>query len=136
MCEILVRVVDKTNPDPYLDVGCTKRGDVIAVVEDGWGWGAEELRNPEWRIVKLPNVPAAMAQNFLAGEVDTDPARPSRMLRKRAIHLDLASFPKAAQTWLADATRAEPARSVTITPAQFGKLKIVKTKVADPNVLD
>lgn len=34
MAEFLLRVVDKINPDPYLNTKCRKRGDVVAVCPD------------------------------------------------------------------------------------------------------
>jgi hypothetical protein len=137
MSELLIRVTDKTNPDPYLDVGCCKRGDVIAVCEDGHQWGSQELTAPYWRILKLPGIPVATAQNFLASQVDLSPTDKSRMLLKRAISLDLANaaFSTPVKAWIADDSRVEPSRTVNITTLQFTNLKVVKARLADPNTL-
>lgn len=89
MAELLVRVVDKVNPDFYANTKCLKRGDVIAVCEDGWGWGVEELANPDWRILKIPDMTVAEASVFLAPERNRDPGQPSRTLQRRAFAIDL-----------------------------------------------
>ncbi len=90
MAELLVRVVDKVNRDSiYLDVACTKRGDVIAICVDGWQWGKEELANPDWRIVRLPGVDPEDLSGLLAPERDVDPKNPSKTLQRRAFKLDL-----------------------------------------------
>jgi hypothetical protein len=43
MCEILVHIVDKTNPDKTIDSNSPKLGDVIDIREDGAIWGGKEL---------------------------------------------------------------------------------------------
>ncbi len=137
MCEALIRVVDKVNSDPYLDCKCLKRGDIIAVVEDGWPWGKEELSNPDWRIVKFTSISVSAVMAFLGPEIDTDAAHPSRMLRRRAFSFDLSStsLPQAFRNWLADSTRAAPTRTVLLTGAQLLALKVAKTPLVDPNVI-
>lgn len=131
MCEVLLRVVDKVNEDPYLDAKLLKRGDVVVIVEDGHAWGREELANPDWRIVKLPNVTSSVASAFLGDEKDTDPTKPSRVLRRRAFRLDWQTLPAAVLAWLADDTRAVPTRTVNISAAQLLALKVSKTPLAD-----
>lgn len=113
MAELLVRIVDKTNDDPYLDVRCTKRGDVITVQPDGWAWGKEELANPEWRIVKIAASVAECLQ-FLSPELPQS-ATPDRMIRKRAFKFDLEKL-DAGTTDLAE-------------------LKVTKSRLVDPNVI-
>ena len=136
MCEILLRVRDKVNDaDPYLDAQCLKRGDVVVVVENGWPWSEAELTNPDWRILKLPNVSVEFAEAFLAPEVDTDPTRPSRMLRRRALRVAVNALPAAVRTWLADETRAQPTRTMNVTEAQLWNLREGKTPLPDPNVI-
>lgn len=90
MAELLVRVVDKVNVDDfYLNTKCTKRGDVIVVCPDGWLWGSQELANPEWRIVQVPDLMLEEAEALLAPERDVDPRHPSRTLQRRAFALNL-----------------------------------------------
>lgn len=116
MCELLVRVFDKTNPDcPYHDAQCTKRGDVIAVADDGHRWGGAELTHPDWRIVKVPGVPREAATGFLAPELNDDPANPSRVLQARAFTFDLYANPTDLDSLMAAKTR--------------------KPKLQDPNVI-
>lgn len=115
MCELLVRVVDKVNDDPYLDAQCTKRGDVIVIVEDDHEWGRAEIANPDWVIVRVPGVAADLAAGFVAAEVNDDPANPSRMLQARAFRFDLQATPTDLESLLA--------------------AKIRKPKLLDPNVI-
>lgn len=138
MCELLVRVVDKTNPDdPYLDAQLTKRGDVICVQPDGWPWGTEELKNPDWRIIKLPGVnPDALAA-FLSPEIDTDPTQPSKVLQRRAFKLDLDHAVLAdAASALADGERKQATKALALTAAQIIRARVRKPARIDPNVLD
>lgn len=137
MCELLIRIRDKVQPDPYLACKLFGRGDVVVACADDWGWTEAEKVNPDWRILKLPNVPLELAQDFISPEADADPANPSRMLRRRAalLDVDLASLPTAFKNWLKDDTRAAPTRTVTYTPAQLAGLLKVKAPLQDPNVL-
>jgi hypothetical protein len=121
MSELLVRVIDKVNADdPYLDVQCTKRGDVIVAVPDGWEWGRAELADPQYRIVKLPLVPLAVGESFLGREFNTNPSAPSRMLQRRAFRLDVDALPADAATMTADELLA---------------IKVRKPKRPDPNIV-
>ena len=52
MCELLIRAVDGTNPDP---VGNPLRGMPVVVQPDGHTWGNCEVP-PEYVIIKLPGV--------------------------------------------------------------------------------
>ncbi len=135
MCEMLVRVVDKVNDDPYLDVQCTKRGDVIAIQPDGWVWGREELRNPDWRIVKVPGVSVTQAAAFLGPELNTDPANPSRMLRRRAFRLDVDALPDP-KGQLGDHKRRNPLHRVNLDHVGLMAFKVAKPPLSDPNVFD
>ena len=117
MAELLVRVVDKVNSDFYLNCGCTKRGDVITVQEDGWPWGKEEIANPEWQIIKVPGVPAVKFEAFLAPERSLN-GIPSRTLRRRAFRLDLSTDLKA-----------------LVQADLIDNAKIAKPRIADPAVI-
>lgn len=137
MAEILIRVRDKVNTDPYLDSHCLKRGDVVSVVPDGWAWGPEELTAPYWRIVKLPRVSVNAVESLLAPEVDIDPQNPSPVLRKRAFkwNLDSGTWSTPVRNWINDDSRATPFRTVNISEAQFLALKVAKTPLPNPVVL-
>lgn len=139
MAELLLRVVDKSNPDdPYKDVKLTKRGDVIVVMPDGWAWGAEELSNPQWRILKWPALSMSAASAFLSPEIDTapQPVGDNPMLQRRGFSFDLdaAIIPAGLRTWLADDTRAAPFFTVpaNITLAMVRKKKSPRP---DPTVI-
>jgi len=135
MCEMLIRVVDKVNDDPYLDAKCTKRGDVITVQPDGWGWSRAELRNPDWRIIKIPGVTVIEAESFLGAEMDADPANPSQVLQRRAFRLDVDALPDSSGQ-VGDASRRNPLHRVNIDYDDLMALKISKPPLVDPNVFD
>lgn len=86
--ELLVRVVDKTNSDPKLDRALTKRGDVIAVSADGHVWGTQEVSNPDWVILKLPDMTREQAESLLAPEHPPD-LNNRYVLRKRSQRINL-----------------------------------------------
>jgi hypothetical protein len=136
MAELLVRVVDKINADPYLDAKCTKRGDVIVVQPDGWVWGKQEQKNPAWRIVKLPGVPVTMVTTFLSSEPEIDPLNPSMMLQARGFKLDLDNLPASVAAVMADVKRRNPTARTSMSAQDIAALKIQKPPLADPNVFD
>lgn len=137
MCEVLVRVADKISDDPYMDAKLLKAGDVVVIQRDGGPWGTEDLTSPAWRIIKFTAISVSTASAFLGPEIDTDPANPNRMLRRRAFALDLtnAMLPADFRAWLNDVSRAAPTRTVALTVAQLLALKKSKTPLADPNVI-
>lgn len=138
MCELLLRVVDKINrDDPRLDSKCTKRGDVIVAVDDGWSWSPAERTNPDWRIIRLPNVTLSEAQSFLAPEPEDTPETPSPFRQRRAFRFDADSpaLPAAFATWLADASRAQPARTVNYDWSQLAALRKRVAAIARIDVL-
>lgn len=132
MAELLVRVVDKINDDPYLDAKCLKRGDVVVVCPDGWPWGKHEQHNPDWRILKVPGVSVTALQGFLAPEPETDPENPSAMLQARAFRLNLDAGPLAPL----QGRRDRALHRVSLTQADLLALKQAKPQLSDPNVLD
>jgi hypothetical protein len=90
MAEVLIRVVDKVNPtDPAKDQLCFKAGDVIHVAPDGWGWGSEEVTNPDWRIVKLPGFDPALLADLLESQTVVQ-GDVTHIVRKRAKCLDVS----------------------------------------------
>jgi hypothetical protein len=52
--EVLLRVIDKDQPDPLLSPISPKAGDVVVVKPDSWPWSVAERTNPEWRIIRVP----------------------------------------------------------------------------------
>lgn len=90
MAELLVRVVDKVNStSQVLDSRCTKRGDVIVVMEDGWPWGNEELGvNSNYVVLKLPNASRAGLRLLEFPEGTLSP-----LDQRRGRKVEIASFP-------------------------------------------
>lgn len=130
MAELLLRVVDKTSPDPYRDARLTKRGDVIVVCPDGWNWGLEELASPDWRILRLPALSVSEARALLAEEPETDPTQPSRVRQRRAFRLNL--------TLPLFASLSQPRRPIEDLPIsllQFRAAVQRKPALVDPAIL-
>jgi len=135
--ELLVRIVDKVNPDFYLNLGCSKRGDVIVVKPDGWAWGSDELSNPQWRILQVPNLTLEEAEALAAPEV-LQAGNSKETLQKRGFKLDLDSPALQSrpgfQTFLTDHARTT---RVFTFPGNSGRTLILgakqqKSPVADP----
>lgn len=116
MCELYVRTVSKTHPDPYLNVQNYKRGDVVHIAVDGWAWGSAELNNGASTIIKVPGVPASVLQSLLMSEPG-DP-KINRMLQRRAFGLNLAAY-----------------AGGNLTSASALALRFTKPALADPNVI-
>ncbi len=66
MCELLVKAVDATHPDPEINLsGCYKRGDVVVIKEDGFNWGIGERDTNVFEVVKMPGVPVDDMKHML-----------------------------------------------------------------------
>ena len=65
--ELLLRIVD-SGPD----IEHTKCGDVIVVQPDGWTWSPRELENPDWRIVKIPDLLGTEKEALLSNNLRID----------------------------------------------------------------
>ena len=126
MCELLVNLVDKTNSDPYLDVGCYKAGDVITVQEDGWLWGLFEHGNSNWAIVKVPGCAVEEVSSLLVGQVPANPLAPSNMMQIRASGLNLVA--------LGLAPVAGGALVAQVVLSSLSAAQLVKPFLADPNI--
>lgn len=119
MAELQVRITDKTNKDsPYLDAKCFKRGDVIAICEDGHKWGAGERDNGEYIIVKMPGVPVEKLELLYMDEEAGNP-KVNRLLQKRGAAFDIDAYLGGAKA---------------ITEADATALKKQKPALEDPNV--
>ena len=121
MAEMLVRTIDKVNSESvYLDVQCTKRGDVIALCEDGHEWSKAEQTAPYWTIVKAPGVKVADLTAYLTPEPG-DPQK-DRMLQRRAFFFNLDAY----------AAAGKPDCDAGFCQA----MKCPRPKRADPNVFE
>jgi len=134
--ELLVRVKDKINEDFYLNCQCTKRGDVIVAMPDGHVWGKEELSDPNYRILKLPDMLPADAQILCSPQIDIDPKNPSKTLLKRAykLNLDDPSIPNEFATFLTEDARTQPALLSPQSATNVISLKAKKPLVQDPAI--
>lgn len=64
MCELLVKAISVTHPDPDTDsAGCYKKGDIVVVMPDGHGWGAKEGL-PAFILVKIPGLDETTVANY------------------------------------------------------------------------
>lgn len=143
MAELLVRTVSKVNPtNAHRDAKLTKRGDVIMVCPDGWGWCGDELKNPHWRILKWPSITVSEASLFMSREIQTATNPfvgiylPDPLLQARGYHLNLdhGKLPSGLRKYLDDETRKEP---FFVMPADFdiNDIKVKKTKRIDPHLI-
>ena len=110
MCEVLVRVVDKVNPnDANLDAQCLKRGDFVSICPDGWGWSQIERTNPDWRIVKISGLSVEEAKAYLA--------KGAKYRRAFKLDVDDVTLPQGVKNYVQDSART--ADSITVTRAQI-----------------
>ena len=120
MAEMIVMAIDKVNAEsPYLDAQCYKRGDVIAIKEDGHPWSDEERNHPRWKIVKIPGVAASRLSAFIAEEPGDRKVTP--MLQRRGFKFDLDEHER----------RGSP----TYNEGQINALRSRKAARSNPDVL-
>lgn len=119
MAELLVRLVDKVNADPALDAGCTKRGDVIVVKEDGWPWGDRENDGVTYKVYRLP-ISVAEAEQFL-GSQRPETAEPTPFVHRRAFGIDLEKL----EAGVMDIAALKKAKQPLVDPRRFGDDKRV-----------
>lgn len=136
--EHLVIVVDRANPgDIYKDAKLYKRGMVIAIFPDGWSWGYQELHNPDFRIIRTPDLDDATVSALLAPEDGfgtDDPDTSTLQIRKNKLNLDSASAPQGFQTFIQDSQRASPI--FTVSPlSQLTNLIVAIPPVQNPTVV-
>lgn len=115
--EVLIRIVDKSS-DPL----AMKRGDVITICRDNWPWSAEELQNPEWRIVSV-NILQTTADTCLMHDID---AVTKALRKKRKYRLNLDALPNASQ-FTYTGVRPRPTPIITMTRQQFTGGVVQKT---------
>lgn len=130
--ELLIRVADKISDDIYRNVKLTKRGHVIAVMPDGHDWGARELDNPDWRIIRITGIGAAEARALVAEEPGLEV---NRMRQCRAFKLDLddVRLPEDARAFIADDSRKIPVFTVSLSALRTVRKRL--EPVADPDQL-
>jgi len=129
MCELLVRLVDKVNDDPELDLQCLKRGDVVTIQEDGWNWSERERTNPDWMIIKVPGVSISTFEYLLVPEPDD--LSDLKHLRRRwnQINLESVALPVGARMALQGGTRRTEA--VTLDRAVVSAAQRMKAPMRD-----
>lgn len=91
MSEFLFKRRNNSNPDPVIDRGCYKRGDLVAIQPNGWPWGKEEhpstSSDPNFFLVKVPdiNLSETRITEFLALDEALDGSLLSRALWRAEI---------------------------------------------------
>ncbi len=96
MCELLIRVTDKTpaTGHPSRDQYRSVRGEVIFAAPEGSYWGPGDRGNPEWRIVRVPGMTVDEGRSMMMSEpsgvsVVKHRGRPRKYYHKRYFVLDL-----------------------------------------------
>ena len=94
--EFLIWLNDKPKAAdaPTTGIDSYKAGDVIIACPDGWGWTQAELINPDWCVIKCPDVFATLV-DALQSHGDGD--HMTQLLHKRKFNLDLTHPSIAAQ---------------------------------------
>ena len=93
MAELLIRTVDKVNPNnKQKNAKCPKRGMVVTIQADGWPWTQKERDAPFWEIRKYPGVPVDALSGFLAPEAGDPLVDP--YLQRRQFTFNLAEIIK------------------------------------------
>ena len=134
--EMLIRIVDKPKSgDAALDSKRTTAGDVIAVKPDGHVWGKEEVRNPEWRIIRVPGMRQAEADALVSPELP-ESFTSNRMLRKRQAVLDVAQLDALlGGQLLAERTATPRGADANITRSQLVACRSLKGRLTDPRFI-
>lgn len=129
MAELLVRTIDKDQPDLYLACQCLGRGDIVVVCEDGHKWSDTERNSPHWTIIEVPGASVDDFSHFMTPEPGD--RKLDRMLRRRPFTLDLDAFEAKHKIDL-----KQPAtKAIAETKAALDQIRIVRAKLDDPNVL-
>lgn len=125
MAEVLIRLVDKKNDDPYLDAAASKMGDVVAVEEDGWAWSETERTHSEWLLLSVPDAVRDDFDSYLRPEPG-DPTT-NRMLQRRGLKVDVNSL-----------TLVAPTDLVTLPQTTFAHLQdnsFPAVPIPDPGII-
>lgn len=89
MCELLVKAIDATHPDPIINLaGCYKRGDVVSVKPDGFNWGAGESDTSVFEIVKMVGMSVADMQYLLNANQEPVPLSAMQKIPMIARHIN------------------------------------------------
>lgn len=132
-CQLLIRIRDKVNSaDPYADAKLHKAGDVIAIMPYDQEPGREELRNPDWLIIKVAGEDAIEeCISLTTPQLHNDPGSRNRMLQKRGFRLDIEALKAGTEAWLHWETKQQFA-DVPIEIIRVAKVEVPVP--ADPNV--
>jgi hypothetical protein len=95
MCEVLIKAIGVTNPDPTKDrIGSYKRGDIVGVEEDGYEWGKEEGL-PKFYLVKIPGLSVDVARKYEQMDMESDDPNYKTVYRRRRFHIPIDAVPVA-----------------------------------------
>ncbi len=87
MAELLVRIKNKVpDNDPRAHL-FLREGEVVAVCPDEHEWGSNEKNNPDWIILKLPNITEQEASVMLGRHVGDMPN--GELPQRREFRIDL-----------------------------------------------
>lgn len=134
--ELLIRIVDKPRSgDAALDSKRTTAGDVIVAMPDGHIWGREEVRNPDWRIIRVTGMGRTEAEALTAPEL-SESFSPNRLLRKRQIKIDVEQLDiLAGGELLADRTATPKGVDCVVTLGMLHACRSLKPKLTDPRII-
>lgn len=123
MAQIVVITKDKVDPaDPVNNAGQYKRGDVICALPDDWVFGDQELSNPMFQIIKIPDMSVTEANALCAEELGDRKVNPYLWRRLFKIDVDSSASLKTA---VGDGSKRQSA-SIIATKTDIASLKIQK----------
>lgn len=125
--EVLIRAVDKVNPDCAVkNISCYKKFDIVAMMDDKHPWSAREKTNPAWRIVKMPKVSASELSVFIERGMTPQ----GHLVRaRRCIDFGCPTLGPEFAAFMADDERKRPFFVLQIRGAGIKKLKRDKPEV-------
>lgn len=122
--ELLVNIIDNTDNDIYRDCKLLKAGDVIWYAKDGHSWGIEEVKNPNWRIISVPDMSEDQAISLISPELPPDLDKEHKLLQLRGMKLDLIPLDtKVNGKIFADATQKEQDVAIAVIEVRNTKTK-------------
>lgn len=107
---ILFCIRDDKTGSPYKWTKRAQAFDVICAKPTGYVWGLQELNNPNWRIMEIPQLTEQLVAKYLAREATSLPPLEipqQNTLQYRGVGVDFSQVNNAQLTaFLADNTRA------------------------------
>lgn len=126
--ELLIRVINRPDPDRKLHCRRFHRGDVIAAKPSDHPWTLRERKNRHWRILNVPSLTQIEADSLLSPELDPMAIKRFTWKRRRKLDLDSPTIPTRIANYLTDNNRSQAKLRILEAGeiALFRSLEIIK----------